>query len=81
LVKEGFQVLCYTNDDPVMARRLKEAGASIVMPAGSPIGSGKSVLNPKNIRIILENLKCQEPEAAGHPAGVRDQEPDDHHRQ
>ncbi len=57
LVKEGFQVLCYTSDDPIMARRLKEAGAASVMPAGSPIGSGQGVLNPNNIRIILEDLK------------------------
>jgi thiazole synthase len=58
LVVEGFQVLCYTSDDPVMARRLKEAGATSVMPAGSPIGSGQGVLNPNNIRIILEDLKA-----------------------
>jgi thiazole synthase len=61
LVKEGFQVLCYTSDDPVMARRLKEAGATSVMPAGSPIGSGQGVLNPNNIRIILEDLKDGDP--------------------
>ena len=61
LVKEGFQVLCYTSDDPVMARRLKEAGAASVMPAGSPIGSGQGVLNPNNIRIILEDLKDGDP--------------------
>src|SRR6185437_80246 len=61
LVKEGFQVLCYTSDDPVMARRLKEAGAASVMPAGSPIGSGQGVLNPNNIRIILEDLKGGDP--------------------
>jgi thiazole synthase len=61
LVQEGFQVLCYTSDDPVMARRLKEAGASSVMPAGSPIGSGQGVLNPNNIRIILEDLKGDDP--------------------
>jgi thiazole synthase len=61
LVKEGFQVLCYTSDDPVMARRLKEAGATSVMPAGSPIGSGQGVLNPNNIRIILEDLKSADP--------------------
>jgi len=54
---EGFCVLCYTSDDPVMACRLKEAGADSVMPAGSPIGSGQGVLNPWNIRIILEQLK------------------------
>jgi thiazole synthase len=62
LVKEGFQVLCYTSDDPVMARRLKAAGASSVMPAGSPIGSGQGVLNPNNIRIILEDLKADDPQ-------------------
>jgi thiazole synthase len=61
LVKEGFQVLCYTSDDPVMARRLKAAGAASVMPAGSPIGSGQGVLNPNNIRIILEDLKGDDP--------------------
>jgi thiazole synthase len=61
LVKEGFEVLCYTSDDPVMARRLKEAGAASVMPAGSPIGSGQGVLNPNNIRIILEDLKDGDP--------------------
>ncbi len=61
LVKEGFEVLCYTSDDPVMARRLKEAGAASVMPAGSPIGSGQGVLNPNNIRIILEDLKGADP--------------------
>lgn len=58
LVNEGFQVLCYTSDDPIMARRLEDAGATCVMPAGSPIGSGQGVLNPNNIRIILETLKC-----------------------
>ncbi len=61
LVKEGFQVLCYASDDPVMARRLKAAGAASVMPAGSPIGSGQGVLNPNNIRIILEDLKGDDP--------------------
>jgi thiazole synthase len=58
LKAEGFTVLCYTSDDPVMALRLKEAGAASVMPAGSPIGSGQGVLNPWNIRIILEQLKA-----------------------
>jgi thiazole synthase len=62
LVKEGFQVLVYTSDDPVMARRLKSAGATSVMPAGSPIGSGQGVLNPNNIRIILEYLKDGDPD-------------------
>jgi thiazole synthase len=62
LVADGFQVLCYTSDDPVTARRLKEAGATAVMPAGSPIGSGQGVLNPNNIRIILEYLKDGDPD-------------------
>ncbi len=61
LVREGFQVLCYTSDDPVMARRLKAAGAASVMPAGSPIGSGQGILNPNNLRIILEDLKRDDP--------------------
>jgi len=57
LVAEGFQVLVYTTDDPVTARRLKEAGAVSVMPAGSPIGSGQGILNSSSIRICLEYLK------------------------
>ncbi len=57
LVADGFQVLCYTTDDPITARRLKDAGATSVMPAGSPIGSGQGILNPNNIRICLEYLK------------------------
>ena len=61
LVAEGFNVLCYSSDDPVMAIRLKDAGATSVMPAGSPIGSGQGVLNPNNIRIILEMLKRDDP--------------------
>jgi len=61
LVKDGFKVLCYTSDDPVMAVKIKEAGASSVMPAGSPIGSGQGVLNPNAIRIILEQLKGDDP--------------------
>ncbi len=54
LVKEGFTVLCYTSDDPVLAKRLEDAGVTAVMPAGAPIGSGQGILNPNNIRIILE---------------------------
>src|SRR2546428_4074864 len=57
LVKDGFTVLCYTSDDPIAARRLKEAGAASVMPAGSPIGSGQGILNPLNISLCLETLK------------------------
>ncbi len=59
LVKEGFTVLVYTSDDPVMARRLADLGVASVMPAGSPIGSGQGVLNPNNIRIILEMVRPQ----------------------
>jgi thiazole synthase len=62
LVAEGFQVLCYTTDDPMTARRLKQAGATSVMPAGSPIGSGQGILNPNNIRICLEYLKDGDPD-------------------
>lgn len=62
LVAEGFQVLCYTTDDPVLAKRLKQAGAAAVMPAGSPIGSGQGILNPNNIRICLEYLKDGDPD-------------------
>lgn len=62
LVKDGFQVLVYTTDDPITARRLKEAGATSVMPAGSPIGSGQGVLNANNIRICIEYLKENDPD-------------------
>lgn len=62
LVAEGFQVLCYSTDDPITAKRLKAAGATSVMPAGSPIGSGQGILNPNNIRICLEYLKDGDPD-------------------
>jgi thiazole synthase len=62
LVKDGFTVLVYTSDDPVLAKRLKELGAASVMPAGSPIGSGQGILNPNNIRICLEYLKDGDPD-------------------
>jgi thiazole synthase len=67
LVDDGFQVLCYTSDCPIMAVRLKDAGAASVMPAGSPIGSGQGILNPNNLRIILEYLKSDDP---GYPVIV-----------
>ncbi len=54
LAKEGFIVLPYTNDDPIMAKRLEDAGAAAVMPLGAPIGSGLGIRNPFNIRIIIE---------------------------
>lgn len=57
LVADGFQVLAYTSDDPIAALRIKEAGATSVMPAGSPIGSGQGVLNRANILLCLELLK------------------------
>jgi len=57
LVKEGFTVLAYTSDDPILARRLEDTGAASVMPAGAPIGSGQGILNPNNIRIILESAR------------------------
>jgi thiazole synthase len=62
LAQDGFQVLCYTSDCPVTAKRLKQAGAASVMPAGSPIGSGQGLLNPNNLRIILEYLKEDDPD-------------------
>lgn len=61
LVTDGFTVLVYTSDDPVIARRLKGLGAASVMPAGSPIGSGQGVLNANNLRICLEMLKDGDP--------------------
>jgi thiazole synthase len=54
LVGEGFTVLPYTNDDPILARRLEEAGCAAVMPLGSPIGSGAGIRNPYNVAIIAE---------------------------
>ena len=54
LVDDGFTVLPYTNDDPILARRLEEAGCAAVMPLGSPIGSGMGIRNPYNIQIISE---------------------------
>lgn len=54
LAKEGFIVFPYTNDDPIMAKRLENAGAAAVMPLGAPIGSGLGIRNPYNIKIILE---------------------------
>lgn len=62
LVADGFHVLVYTSDDAVCARRLKEAGATSVMPAGSPIGSGQGILNPNALRICMEYLKDGDPD-------------------
>lgn len=57
LVNDGFVVLPYTSDDPVLARRLEEAGCAAVMPLGSPIGSGAGIRNPYNISIIVEHAE------------------------
>jgi len=57
LVKDGFKVMVYTNDDPVMARILEEAGCVAVMPLAAPIGSGLGIRNPYNIRFIVEQAK------------------------
>jgi thiazole synthase len=56
LVKDGFVVLPYTNDDPVMARKLEDAGAAAVMPLGAPIGSGLGIQNPANLQILMESV-------------------------
>ena len=57
LVDEGFTVLPYTNDDPVLARRLEEAGCAAIMPLGSPIGSGMGIRNPYNLTLIREQTR------------------------
>ena len=56
LARDGFVVMPYTNDDPVTAKRLEDAGAACVMPLGAPIGSGLGIRNPYNIKIILETV-------------------------
>ena len=61
LVADGFEVLVYCSDDVMLCKRIKEAGATAVMPAGSPIGSGQGVLNANAIRIIVELLKGEDP--------------------
>ncbi|NNG48059.1 MAG: thiazole synthase [Deltaproteobacteria bacterium] len=57
LIKEGFIVLPYTNDDPIMAKKLEDVGCAAVMPLAAPIGSGLGIRNPFNIKIILETVK------------------------
>jgi thiazole synthase len=57
LVADGFTVLPYTNDDPVLARRLEDVGCAAVMPLGSPIGSGMGIRNPYNLRLIIEGAR------------------------
>ena len=69
LVKEGFVVMPYTNDDPVMCRKLADAGAAAVMPLGAPIGSGLGIQNPNNIRIIREQRALVANDFELHPIG------------
>jgi thiazole synthase len=57
LVEDGFTVLPYTNDDPILARRLEDAGCAAVMPLGSPIGSGMGINNTYNLRLIVEQAR------------------------
>jgi thiazole synthase len=57
LVRDGFVVMPYTNDDPIVCRKLEDAGAAAVMPLGAPIGSGLGIQNPNNIRIIRESTR------------------------
>jgi thiazole synthase len=57
LAADGFSVLAYTNDDPILARRLEQVGCAAVMPLGSPIGSGLGIRNPHNISMIVEAAK------------------------
>ncbi|NOX60023.1 MAG: thiazole synthase [Planctomycetes bacterium] len=62
LIELGFEVLVYSSDDPILAQRLKTAGAVSVMPAGAPIGTGLGILNRNNIRLCLEALKDDDPD-------------------
>ena len=57
LVKEGFTVLPYTSDDPIVAKRLEEIGCAAVMPLAAPIGSGLGIRNPHNLRLVMEAVK------------------------
>jgi thiazole synthase len=57
LVKEGFEVMAYTSDDPIICKQVEEAGACAIMPLGAPIGSGLGVQNPVGIRLIIEQSK------------------------
>ena len=65
LVADGFSVMCYSSDDPIMATRIRDAGATCVMPAGSPIGTGRGIANPCAIKLCIDVLK--EPEHGGDP--------------
>jgi thiazole synthase len=65
LVTDGFSVMCYSSDDPIMATRIRDAGATCVMPAGSPIGTGRGIANPCAIKLCIDLLKM--PEHGGDP--------------
>jgi len=65
LTNDGFAVMCYTSDDPIMAARIRDAGATSVMPAGSPIGCGRGIANPAAIAILIQMLK--DPAQGGDP--------------
>ena len=90
LAREGFTVLPYTNDDPVMAKKLEDAGAAAVMPLGAPIGSGLGIRNPYNIKLILEAVTVPVIVDAGvghrvgrghrHGAGLRRRADEHRHR-
>ena len=68
LVDDGFVVLPYTTDDPMLARRLVDVGCAAVMPLGSPIGSGMGIRNPYNISLIREAVTCR---SCSTPASAR----------
>ena len=71
LVDDGFVVLPYTNDDPILARRLEEVGCAAVMPLGAPIGSGMGIRNPYNLAIIVEQAGVPVICDAGRRHGLR----------
>jgi thiazole synthase len=61
LVDDGFTVLAYANDDPIVCRKLASLGCAAVMPGGAPIGSGQGLLNPYNLRLIREEVPAETP--------------------
>jgi len=65
LVKEGFTVLPYCMDDPIVCRKLEDIGCAAVMPLAAPIGSGLGIRNPYNLRIILDTPKCRSSSTRG----------------
>ena len=71
LVDDGFTVLPYTNDDPVLARKLEDVGCAAIMPLGSPIGSGLGIRNPHNFQLIVEHARRAGDPGRGRGHGVR----------